>query len=67
MENILKDAKKISLQGSKAERIDFCSVWPSARQGLELLRNIITNPIARGAISLVIAAGDAVSSQICNN
>ncbi|MBK6773323.1 MAG: hypothetical protein IPG78_14600 [Ignavibacteria bacterium] len=66
MDSILKEAKKISLEGSKAERIDFCSAWPPAKQGLELLRSIVTNPIAKGAISLVIAAGDAVSSQICN-
>lgn len=43
----------------------FCTIWPSAKQGLELLQQLIRNPIAKGAISVVIAAGDAVSKTIC--
>ena len=43
----------------------FCEVWPGAKTALELLQGIIKNPIAKGAIGIVIAAGDAVSSKIC--
>ena len=43
----------------------FCQLWPQARTGLELLQGIIKNPIAKGAIGVVIAAGDAVSQSIC--
>jgi hypothetical protein len=43
----------------------FCDVWPGAKTALELLQGIIKNPIAKAAIGIVIAAGDAVSSRIC--
>ncbi len=60
---IISSSKDISLTGKKS--VDFCAVWPGAKKALELLRDIIKNPIAKGAISVVIAAGEAVSKEIC--
>ena len=48
--------------GSKNQ---FCEIWPGAKTALELLQGIIKNPIAKGAIGIVMAAGDAVASKIC--
>lgn len=44
---------------------DFCKAWPKVRQALEWLKDIVNNAIAKGAISLVITAGDAVQSKVC--
>jgi hypothetical protein len=61
---IVADSKNISLT-SDAKNAGFCTVWPSAKEGLQLLEAIIKNPIAKGAIGIVIAAGDAVAKEIC--
>ncbi len=61
------EAKKddITLSNIDAKKADFCSVWPQARMGLEMLKDLIKNPIAKAAVGIVISAGDAVSSKIC--
>jgi len=63
MEEIKFDANKITLEGSKAQKMDFCAVWPATRQGLELLRTITTNPIVRGIIGVIISAGNAICPE----
>lgn len=60
-ENV-NDISLVSVAGSKNK---FCEVWPGAKTALELLQGIIKNPIAKGAIGIVIAAGDAVATKIC--
>jgi len=62
---IIKRSGDISLTNVADGENQFCSVWPSAKQGLTLLQSIIKNPIAKGAIGVAIAAGDAVAKQIC--
>lgn len=44
----------------------FCSIWPTAKEGLEALKGLIKSPFAKISISVVIAAGDAVSSKKCS-
>jgi hypothetical protein len=53
-------------------RENFCKVWPAARQGLEILKDIISvvpgvSIFAKGAIAVVIAAGDAASGALCKS
>ena len=43
---------------------EFCKLWPPAKQALELLQSMVKNPIAKAAIGIVIAAGDAISKSI---
>ena len=48
----------------------FCSIWPSAKQGLQLLQTVLqsipgVSMFAGWAIALVIAAGDAASGALC--
>jgi hypothetical protein len=50
---------------TEASQGKFCEIWPKAKEGLELLQKVIKNPIAKLAIEIVIAAGDAVSKKIC--
>lgn len=64
-QNILVNADDISLDQAADAQPRFCQLWPGAKQGLEALREIIKNPIAKAAIGIAIAAGDAVSGQIC--
>lgn len=45
---------------------NFCSVWPTAKLGLDALKGLIKSPIAKVSISVVIAAGDAVSTKVCS-
>ena len=63
MENMT--AKHITLEGNDENKQKFCKAWPAVKQGLQLLLGIIKNPIAKGAINLVISAGDAISASIC--
>lgn len=37
----------------------FCQEWPVARKVLSGLATVIPNPLAKAAIGIVIAAGDA--------
>ena len=63
---IKASANDISLASAPATtKNKFCDVWPGAKQALTLLQSIVKNPIAKGAIGIVIAAGDAVAARIC--
>ena len=63
---ITSNAKDISIVAAPAgSKGKFCEIWPSAKSALELLQGIIKNPIAKAAVGVVIAAGDAVASKIC--
>jgi len=63
---ITANAKDISLLSAPAgSKNKFCEVWPGAKTALELLQGIIKNPIAKAAVGIVIAAGDAVATKIC--
>jgi hypothetical protein len=43
----------------------FCQMWPGAKQALETLQKMIRNPLAKGAIQIVIEAGDGVYRLKC--
>jgi hypothetical protein len=62
--NIINNADDISLS-SAAGGHNFCDLWPGGRQALQALQEIIKNPVAKGAVGIVIAAGDAVSKKKC--
>ncbi|MCC8424456.1 hypothetical protein [Mucilaginibacter sp. UR6-11] len=62
---IIDNRGNISLVGVDTAKTEFCSIWPNVKSGLEVLQNLLKNPVAKGAVGLVIAAGDAVSKQIC--
>ncbi|WP_299359719.1 hypothetical protein [Mucilaginibacter sp.] len=64
--DIIDNRGDISLVDTAKAQTEFCSIWPSVKSGLVILQNLIKNPIAKGAIGIVIAAGDAVSKQICS-
>jgi hypothetical protein len=49
----------------------FCQVWPQAKEGLTLLRNILqfvpgVGAFATAAIAIVTAAGDAAQKGLCH-
>ena len=66
---IQKNAGDISLVSAKkrasAKTNKFCEVWPTAKVGLQLLQDVIKNPVVKVIINTVIAAGDAVATKIC--
>jgi hypothetical protein len=65
---ILKNADDLVLSASAGEADatnNFCTIWPTAKPGLEMLRDLVKSPFVKVAISAVIAAGDAASSKIC--
>ncbi|MEO8447900.1 MAG: hypothetical protein ABI528_10415 [bacterium] len=63
MDEIKIDASKITLEGSKAEKMDFCAVWPATRQGLDYLRSIVSNPIVKLIVGVIISAGNAICPE----
>lgn len=56
----------VTLEGTSSDHSKFCKNWPLAKQGLELLLAIVKNPIVKGAIRLIISAGDAIAGNICH-
>lgn len=64
--SITTNAGDISLlPAASTDKSKFCDVWPNAKSGLVMLQGLIKNPIAKGAVGIVISAGDAVASRIC--
>ena len=59
------NANDITLVGAQSDKQKFCEIWPTVKTGLELLVGLIKNPIAKGAIQIVITAGSAIASKIC--
>lgn len=59
------NVEDITLVGSDEQKQGFCLAWPSVKTGLEMLAGIVKNPIAQGAIRLVIVAGNTVAGRIC--
>lgn len=56
---------------SEAAGINFCDIWPGARQALEVLRTILdavpgVGFFAKTAIGIVIAAGNAAEDAFCS-
>lgn len=66
METILKNVNNISLSGKLEEQKKFCQLWPDVKAGLLLFQTIIKNPVVKVVINIIIVAGDAVQTKICN-
>lgn len=64
-QQIVQNSQDISLVNVDANKSKFCDLWPQVKKGLQLLEEILKNPIAKAAIGVVVAAGDAVSKNIC--
>jgi hypothetical protein len=43
----------------------FCKGWPAARNVIEALLKIVTNPIAKVVLTVVEEVGDAAQKAIC--
>ncbi|ASU35966.1 hypothetical protein [Mucilaginibacter xinganensis] len=49
-----------------ADHNKLCNLWPTVKEGLQLLATFISNPVVKVIISTVISAGDAIIGKICN-
>ena len=63
---VIKEQAKVP----KDAQDTFCGVWPQAKTALELLKTFIgvipgVSVFAKVAIGIVIVAGDAASSSMC--
>jgi len=65
-QSIISNGQNISIDptGSNTE---FCKIWPEVQEGLQLLQGLVKNPFVKVSIGAVIAAGQAVSEQVCGN
>ncbi|MGZ3873666.1 MAG: hypothetical protein ACXVJD_12160 [Mucilaginibacter sp.] len=65
-QQIPDSVNNISLVPASAEdHSKLCDIWPTVKEGLEILERLIRNPIVKGIINTVISAGDAIIGQIC--
>lgn len=65
-QEILKNANDISLEPSALDGHNkLCNIWPTVKEGLELLKGFIKNPIVKFSIEGLITAGDAIVGRIC--
>lgn len=48
-----------------ADHSKLCEIWPTVKEGLEILVTFIKNPFVKLSINAVIAAGDAIMKNIC--
>ncbi|EHQ27964.1 hypothetical protein [Mucilaginibacter paludis] len=62
---ILTNANNISLDTAAIDQNKFCQLWPTVKEGLEILAGLIKNPIVKLTINGIIAAGDAIIGKIC--
>jgi hypothetical protein len=59
------DAKDFTLIETVEGKSEFCKIWPTVKQGLEMLKAMVKNPLAKAAIEAVIVAGTAIAKSIC--
>ncbi|MGN6567343.1 MAG: hypothetical protein ACTHJ0_05290 [Flavipsychrobacter sp.] len=64
LNNIALNSQNITLE-NHGKVPEFCKLWGDAENVLQTLESIIKNPIAKAAISIVIAAGNAVTKEVC--
>lgn len=51
------NVKDVSLSASP-ESVNFCNYWPAAKTGLQLMEQIIKNPVVKGVIKMLVELGD---------
>jgi hypothetical protein len=66
LSNVIREQARVP----KDAQENFCGVWPQAKVALQLLKTFIgiipgVGPFARVAIGIVLVAGDAASSAVC--
>jgi hypothetical protein len=69
----VKDLSKVIREQARVPKDaqeDFCEVWPQAKTALQLLKTFIgiipgVGAFAKVAIGIVIVAGEAASSAVC--
>ena len=59
------NAADITLSTTDDKKTKFCQSWPTAKIGLQLLADLVKNPIVKTIIQTVINAGDAIAATIC--
>lgn len=65
-QQILDNADNISLTPAATEgHSKLCDIWPTVKEGLEILKSLLKNPVLQVVISSIIAAGDAIIGKIC--
>lgn len=65
-QHILKNADNISLTPAATEgHSKLCDIWPTVKEGLEILKSLLKNPVLQVVIGSIIAAGDAIIGKIC--
>jgi hypothetical protein len=65
-QEILKNADSISLdETALVGQSKLCQLWPTVKEGLQLLAALIKNPVVKISIEAIIAAGDAIIGKIC--
>ena len=67
MENneIMDIVNDFNPQNPALQKVDFCSVWPNVKSGLEMLRDLINRSTVTFAINGIIMLGDALKKKIC--
>ena len=68
--SLIKEHGKLPAAKKGGPQETFCTVWPQAKNGLNLLKEIIGSVpgisfFAKASIGIVIAAGDAADSALC--
>ena len=63
-QSIVTNSANISLENTDNNQ-KFCQAWPEVQEGLQLLQSLVKNPFVKVSIGAVIAAGQAVSQQVC--
>lgn len=64
---ILSNVENISLSQRAIDENKLCDIWPTVKMGLEILKDLIKNPVVKYTIAGIIAAGDAIIGKICKN
>jgi len=66
-QEILANADNISLEpAATQDHSRLCEIWPIVKEGLEILKDFIKNPVLKAIIGSIIAAGDAIIGKICS-
>ena len=58
MENVQINLEDVSLTLSSENKSTLCDIWPVVKQGLEILKDSLKNPLVKFAINILIKLGD---------
>jgi hypothetical protein len=67
-QDISANANDISLSPAATEgHSKLCDIWPTVKEGLQILEEALKNPVLKVIIGTIIAAGDAIVGKICGS